>query len=70
MGTRNTRVVTSALLAFGGWGVGLGSGWGMILRCPYSLGEAQRCRCFTPIFGEAVLSLRSRRPISAKGLPQ
>ena len=35
---------------------------GVTSALPYSLGETQRKRCFTPVFCEAVVSLRSSRP--------
>ena len=66
MDTRNTRGITSALPALGNGEGDEGKGWIMGLRYPHSLGETQRRRCFTPVFCEAVVSLRSSRPIHAE----
>lgn len=38
----------------------------MVLRCTHLVGGAQRKRCFTPAFCEAVISLQSSWPIQAE----
>ncbi|CAG9794848.1 unnamed protein product [Diatraea saccharalis] len=47
-----------------GWREGNRKGLG--LRYPHSHDETQRKRCFTSVFCEAVVSLRSSRPIHAE----
>uniref|UniRef100_A0A2H1W9D4 SFRICE_027661 n=1 Tax=Spodoptera frugiperda TaxID=7108 RepID=A0A2H1W9D4_SPOFR len=59
LGVRNLRVVVREW----GWGR-LGRGE-LGLRQPHSHNETQRKRCFTSVFYEAVVSLRSSRPIRA-----
>uniref|UniRef100_A0A2H1W0I5 SFRICE_011117 n=1 Tax=Spodoptera frugiperda TaxID=7108 RepID=A0A2H1W0I5_SPOFR len=64
MEPRNIRGVTCALSAFWGW---LGKrGLGRGVTGPPVTSLTQRKRCFTSVFCETVVSLRSSRPIRAE----
>lgn len=65
MDTCSTRGTTSGLPAFEGCGQCM-RGQGMGLRYYHSLCATQHKRCFTPVFCEAIVSLRSSWSIHAE----